>query len=195
MFKRILTTTVVAALCCACGENEKSESAEHVHGPQCSSEQVAKVVEKAEHVHGEACSHDDDEESHEGHDHDSVEHAEHDVEHEHVDETVIEDKHDHSVAAANEVGEITIQGIKCDILRSCVASFFIKADKTLAADTQIRATIINTAGDESLKSKATVKNGLFSLNIEEAPAMDKGAKMIIEVTSGGKKETGTVIFK
>ncbi len=208
MIKKILATGFMAALCSACGEHEKSEK-EHVHGPECSHGKVEKIAEhvhgpecshakeeKKEHVHGPECAHGQVEESHEGHDHSASEHVQHEGEHKH--ETAVpeaENAHDHSIGAAKEIGEITVQGIKCDVLRSCVASFYLKPDKALADDTQVRATIINDAGDESLKSKATQKEGVFSINVEEAPAMDKGAKLLIEVESAGKKETGTIVIK
>ncbi len=159
MFKRIITSTVIIALCASC--SEKKEKQEHVHGPGCNHSHAGSAYTQKYNQKKETNAH----------------------------------NHDHSIEAAKALGTVKVQGIDCKVSRSCTASFYLVPTKPLAKNTVIRATIINGNGAESLKSKATFKNGHFSVDVEEAPELDAKSKLIIAVENNDKEEVVEVTIK
>lgn len=184
---KALTLATLTVLCAACGEHG------HEHGENCDHGTAAPTTEK--HEHGENCAHDHAEPAAKAHEHGE------DCDHDHAEAPADHADHDdHSNcshgAPQQELAEVVAHNVTFHVSMGSVGQFVIKADKA-DAHTEIRGTIVNSHGDESLKAKATTADGgkTYQLNITELPTPLTDATVILEIGHGDDIEEKTIKLK
>ena len=181
--QRILLLAIIFAIAfLGCGKQEGHSGETHVAESK-HDEHGDEKHGTTEHKHSEECKHDKSEEK--------GEHVEHDDLDEGHDGSG--DPHDltYTKLADVKIGSATFQ------VSTAKNGQVVKVSTAPPIEAIVRGLIVNSKGEESIKTKAAYCGGhkAWTIVFEECPEIDAGSRLILEVEARGQTEKATLKLK